>query len=122
MGTFSAPQTVCGHLSNPSLSPTRPIHGPVLTCCELVCVPGRPMGAAAGASKGAAARTGAGTGRRALQVAAEAHAASAQRVRARLERALVCRRWALCGIGCALPWVARAPPRHVWAGPARPGK
>ena len=78
MGTFMAPQTVCGRLSNPSLSPTRPIHGPVLTCCELVCVPGRPMGAAVGASMGVAARTGARAGRRALQVAAAARAAAAR--------------------------------------------
>ena len=72
MGTPLAPQMVCGCLSNPSLSPTRPIHRPDLTCCELVCVPGRSMGAAAGASKGVAACTGAQTGRRALQVAAAA--------------------------------------------------
>ena len=51
------------------------------------------MGVVAGASKGAAACTGAQTGRRALQVAATAHAAAAQRVRARLERAVVRRCW-----------------------------
>ena len=121
MGTLLAPKTVCGRLSNPSLSLTRPIHGPVLTCCELVCVPGRPMGAAAGASKGATARTGARTGRRVLQVAAAAHAAAAQRVRARLERALVCRCWVRCGIGCALPWVATSASAVCSAGssPAR---
>ena len=49
MGTSLAPQTVCGRLSNPSLSPTGPNHGPVLTHCELVCVPGESMSAAAGA-------------------------------------------------------------------------
>ena len=56
MGTLLAPQMVCGCLSNPSLSPTRPIHGPDLTCCELVCVSGRSMGGASGAADGAAAQ------------------------------------------------------------------
>ena len=42
METFLAPQKVCGRLSTPSVSPTCPIDGPDLTCCELVaCLAGQ---------------------------------------------------------------------------------
>ena len=55
MGAILEPQQVCGCPSNPSLSPIRPIHSFSLTACELVRVPGRSMGAVAGAADGVAA-------------------------------------------------------------------
>ena len=83
MGTLLAPETVRSRLSNPSLSPTRPIHGPDLTSCELVCVPGRSMGGAAGAADGAVGRGHVWVVRRARWMATAVRWAVPRRPRAR---------------------------------------